>query len=256
MGYNTIDDIVDFINHYYESNGKQELVKETDIAKFVKELQQEIAKMKFSLPEGTTVIAYTGTYNGVPLHTTAKAVAKTMGDGARYISNLPAGELLNDKVFQKTMKKLVGEENLPKILSGYTDATWSKRIPNGSCGFGENLLSLDNFVSRKLMGETKGANSNLIVLAPAGIDGTKVFGTTELDVIFANDTFKTLNGIPKGQLQAIYNCGTAGKQADYNILTATSKEAVGNTSTIETQASALMKEMVFIGILIVNLSTH
>lgn len=251
MGYNTIDDIVDFINHYYESNGKQELVKETDIAKFVKELQQEIAKMKFSLPEGTIVIAYTGTYNDVPLHTTAKAVAKTMGDGASYISNLPAGELLNDKVFQKTMKKLVGEENLPKILSGYTDDTWTKRLPGGSCGFGENLLSLDDFVSKKLMGETKGANSNIIVLTPAGIDVTKVFATTELDQIFNNITFDTINGIPKGQLQAIYKCEPAERQAVYDILTATAKEEVGNTSTMEEQVDALMNSN---SILVVNLS--
>ena len=200
MGYNTINDIVNFINHYYENNGKQELVKEADIAKFVKELQQEIAKMKFSLPEGTTVIAYTGTYNDVPLHTTAKAVTEAMGDGAKYISNLPAGELLNDKVFQKTMKKLVGEENLPKVISGYIDDSYKQRIGNGSCGYGENLLSLDDFVSKKLMGETKGANSNLIVLTPAGIDGTKVFGATELETIFKNDTFKTINGISKAQL--------------------------------------------------------
>ena len=66
--------------------------------------------MKFSLPEGTTVIAYTGTYNGVPLHTTAKAVADTLGDGVRYISNLPAGTLLNRQDFKNAMIELVGEE--------------------------------------------------------------------------------------------------------------------------------------------------
>ena len=33
-------------------------------------------------------------YNGVPLYITAKAVTEVMGDGTRYISNLPAGMLL------------------------------------------------------------------------------------------------------------------------------------------------------------------
>ena len=199
--------------------------------------------MDFSVPKGTNVIVYTGTYNDVPLHTTAKAITDTMGDGARYISNLPAGELLNIRGFKETMQKLVEEENLPKIISGYTDDTYSKRIGNGSCGYGENLLSLDDFVSKKLMGETKGANSNLIVLTPAGIDDTKVFGATELEAIFKNDTFKTINGIPKAQLQEIYHAGANGVQAVYDILTATAKETVGNTGTI-------------INVLIVNLSAN
>lgn len=43
---------------------------------------------------------------------------------------------------------------------------------------------------KKLMGETVGANSNLIVLTPAGIDVTKVFGTTELEAIFKNDNLR------------------------------------------------------------------
>lgn len=62
----------------------------------------------------------------------------------------------------------------------------------------------DDFISAKLMGETKGANSNLIVFVPEGVDQSKVFATTELDRIFANKTFNTINGIPKGKLQAIY----------------------------------------------------
>lgn len=86
------------------------------------------------------------------------------------------------------------------------------------------------------MGETKGANSNLIMFIPEGVDPTKVFATTELDAIFKNDTFKTINGIPKAQLQEIYNTGANGVQEVYDILTATAKEVVGNTSTIETQA--------------------
>ena len=139
MLYNEIPDIINFVESYSEKIGRQ--LQGDEIAEFIKQLQQEIAKMDFSVPEGTTVIAYTGTYNDVPLHTTAKAVTDTMGDGARYISNLPAGELLNIRGFKEAIQKLVEEENLPKIISGYTDDTYSKRIGNGSCGYGENLLS-------------------------------------------------------------------------------------------------------------------
>ncbi len=92
MSYNEIPDIINFVESYSEKIGRQ--LQGDEIAEFVKQLQQEIAKMNFSLPEGTTVIAYTGAYNGVPLHKTAKAVADTKGDGERCISNFPAGTLL------------------------------------------------------------------------------------------------------------------------------------------------------------------
>lgn len=59
MAYNTIDDIIKFVEEYGEKVGRQ--LQGEEIADFVKQLQQEISKMDFSLPEGTTVIAYAGT---------------------------------------------------------------------------------------------------------------------------------------------------------------------------------------------------
>lgn len=56
MGYNTIDDVVSFVESYYEKNGNKKLIGEKELAKFVRELQQEISRMKFSVSEGTTVI--------------------------------------------------------------------------------------------------------------------------------------------------------------------------------------------------------
>ena len=90
MLYNEIPDIINFVESYSEKIGRE--LQGDEIAEFIKQLQQEISKMDFAVPKGTNVIVYTGTYNDVPLHTTAKAVV--MGDGARYISNLPAGMLL------------------------------------------------------------------------------------------------------------------------------------------------------------------
>ena len=253
-----VSDIIKFVEEWRSKNGFADDIKLNDnqIATFVADLQSKVKQMDFSVPKGTTVIGYSGCSNGNAAWQIAKEISEIAGDGAVYISDLPAGTLIgkyrDDLV--EALKKVVGNSNVEKIISGYDSS--GNRIPGGSCGFGEGLLSLDDFVSAKLMGETKGANSNLIVFVPEGVDPTKVFATTELDRIFANKTFSTINGIPKGQLQAIYNSGTAGKQALYDILTATVKEEVGNTSTIEGQADALMKEMVFIGILIVNLSTN
>ena len=333
----SIDDIVELIRSKQIELSGEELDK-NQITRLVKEIQSWIMQMDFTLPEGTTVVAYSGEANTDYAWEVAREVSTIAGDKAIYIRDTPPGELLNDLRFTDALEQMLGidvyqmvcngydvngnripnggcgfgdniqsladfisgqfmqrasgtsgnivvlvpkgviqdkvfavtelkqifankdfntingiskenlkaiyntgevgrnavydilQKNIPKIISGYTDGTWTQRIGNGSCGYGENLLSLDDFVSKKLMGETVGANSNLIVLAPAGIDGTKVFGATELDAIFKNDTFNTINGIPKAQLQAIYNSKPVGIQVVYDILTATSKSAVGNTS--------------------------
>ena len=49
-----------------------------------------------------------------------------------------------------------------QIISG-CDASWNRLDNAGTCGFGDNLPSLDDLVSKKLMGETKGASENLSV---------------------------------------------------------------------------------------------
>ena len=252
----SVKDIINFVENWRSNNGLADNVKlsEKQIASFVSELQHQIEQMDFSVKEGTTIVGYSGYSNGEQAWKIAKQVSTVAGKGATYISDLPAGTLIgeNRAKLVEALNEVVGKRNVEKIISSYDSS--GNRISGGSCGFGEGLLSLDDFVSAKLMGETKGANSNLIVFVPEGVDQTKVFASTELEQIFENKTFSTINGIPKGQLQAIYNCGTA--DAVYDILTVNAKEAVGNTSTIEGQADALMKEMVFVGILIVNLSTH
>ena len=56
MAYNTIDDIIKFVEEYGEKVGRQ--LQGDEIADFVEQLQQEISKMDFSLPERKTVISF------------------------------------------------------------------------------------------------------------------------------------------------------------------------------------------------------
>ena len=129
------------------------------------------------------------------------------------------------------------------IISG-CDASWNRLDNAGTCGFGDNLPSLDDLVSRKLMGETKGASENLIVFIPQPIQEQnnfqkKVFAATELEQIFQNDTFQTINGIPKEQLKSIYDEKNNGKEYVYNIISETSQQVVGDEQSLEGQAELL-----------------
>ena len=40
MKYNTIDDIVNFIDEYYVKSERQELIKEAEIAEFIKQFRR------------------------------------------------------------------------------------------------------------------------------------------------------------------------------------------------------------------------
>ena len=107
MAYKMINDIVEFVKQYYENNGRKELVEEEELAKFVEKLETEIGKMEFSVSEGTTVIAYTGTHNGIPSHKVAKQVSQSLGNSATYNSDLDAGKLLINEKFQVALENLI-----------------------------------------------------------------------------------------------------------------------------------------------------
>ena len=142
--------IIDFIKQWANDNGFAE--SNSQVVKFVSELQNEIKKMNFSVPEGTTIIAYSGFSNGEQTWKIAKQVSTAAGDGATYISDLPAGTLIggeNRVALVKALKEVVDQEYIEMIISGYDSS--GNRIPGGSCGFGKGLLSLDDFVSQKLM---------------------------------------------------------------------------------------------------------
>ena len=66
--YYTERDIVDFAENWRSVNGfaEGETLADEQIARFVGELQERVAKMDYSIPEGSTVIGYSGGSNGTP----------------------------------------------------------------------------------------------------------------------------------------------------------------------------------------------
>ena len=210
----SVGDIIDFVEKEIEvCQGKK--LSDKEVLDFVGRLQSKIAQMDFSVPEGTTMVAYSGWANDCTYAwEVAKGASVKAGDGVTYIGELEGGKLLNDKTFIQSVKSLIGEKNFKMVFDG-CDAS-GKRLPGGTCGLDNNTLSLVDFVSAEFM-SASGASGNIIVITPE-IDPSKVFAVTELETIFNNDTFKTINGVPKDQLKLLYNSGDVGNQSVYEIL--------------------------------------
>lgn len=134
------------------------------------------------------------------------------------------------------LKNLIVDDDAVNMIMGGCDSAGNRIGPK--CGYGD-YLSLDDFVSSKLMGESVGVSDNIIVFAPEELNPNKVFCTTEIERIFANDTFKFINGIPKEELSALYFSGEEGRRAVFQIISRTSREVVGTTAGLEEQAVLL-----------------
>lgn len=80
----SIDDIVERIK-YKEVEFLGKKLEKDQIVQFVKELQGWIMQMDFSLPEGTTVVAYSGEANTDYAWEVAREISTIAGDEAIYI---------------------------------------------------------------------------------------------------------------------------------------------------------------------------
>ena len=151
--YYTERDIIDFAENWRSANGfaEGETLADEQIARFVGELQERVALMDYSIPEGSTVIGYSGNSNGEQVWKIVREAAHAEGSAGFYISDLPAGNLLLDEFrndLQMAIQNITRNADVAeRIMSGWygSDArsAWS--------GFGE-FVSLDDFVSAKLMG--------------------------------------------------------------------------------------------------------
>lgn len=185
----SIDDIIEFVRRKEDTlpNGK---LAESQVVQFVEEMQGWIKDMDFSLPEGTTIVAYSGEANTDLTWEVAREVSTIAGDKAIYIRDTPAGELLNDPRLEKTLKGMLGDTSYEMVCNGYDSS--GKLIPGGGCGFGNNVQSLADFISGQFMQRASGTSSNIVVLVPKGVIQDKVFAVTELKQIFENKNFKTI----------------------------------------------------------------
>lgn len=215
------EDIIEFVKKWRSTD---EILTEEQITKFVAELQEQISLMDYSLPNGTTIIGYSGKSNDIQVWKIVKAVCDSSNGEATYISSLPPGKLIaqpfRSKLEEAIYENIVGnKETVDMIMGGYKN---NERV-GPLCGYGD-YLSLDDFVSAKLMGESQGVSNNIIIFVPEEINSKKVFASTEIHKIFSNDTYEFINGIPKDELYSIYCSGEQGEQTVFQIISETSKK--------------------------------
>ena len=234
-------DIVDFAENWRSANGLGEgKLTDEQISRFVGELQERVAKMDYSIPEGSTVIGYSGNSNGEQVWKIVREAAHAEGSAGFYISDLPAGRLLNDgfrRDLRTAIEKIAGsKEAAERILGGWygseSRSVWS--------GFGE-FVSLDDFVSAKLMGESTGVSGNFVVFSPEEIAENRVFACTEAQKLFENGSCRYINGIDKEFLRSVYSRGAEGRRAFYQIISETSKSVAGAVSDLKEQSAVLRK---------------
>ena len=221
--YLTQNDIFEFAEDWRSANGfaESDVLTDEQIAKFVGELQERVARMDYSIPKGSTIIGYSGGSNGTPVWKIVEKTAHAEGSAGFYISDLPAGKLLNEPIRSKLTELIakIANDNTntaERIMSGWygSDArsAWS--------GFGE-FVSLDDFVSAKLMGESTGVNGNFVVFSPEEIAENRVFACTEAQKLFENGSCRYINGIDKEFLRSVYSRGAEGRRAFYQIISET-----------------------------------
>ena len=242
--YLTQDDIFEFAENYRSANGLGEgKLTEEQVARFVGELQERVALMDYRIPEGSTIIGYSGKSNGEQVWKIVREAAHAEGSAGFYISDLPAGQLLNNKArtrLEEAIAKITDDEKAAsRILGGWygseSRSAWS--------GFGE-FVSLDDFVSAKLMGESTGVSENFVVFSPEEIAENKVFACTEAQKLFENGSCRYINGIDKEFLRSVYSRGEMGRRAFYQIISETSKSVALSVSDLKEQSGVLRKTLV------------
>ncbi len=221
--YLTQDDIFKFAENYRSANGLGEgKLTDEQISRFVGELQERVAKMDYRIPKGSTIIGYSGWSNGEQVWKIVEKTAHAEGSTGFYISDLPAGQLVNNEArtrLQDAIQNITkNDADAERIMSGWygseSRSAWS--------GFGE-FVSLDDFVSAKLMGESTGVSENFVVFSPEEIAENRVFACTEAQKLFENGSCKYVNGIDKEFLRSVYSRGEMGRRAFYQIISETSK---------------------------------
>ena len=241
--YLTQDDIFEFAENYRSANGLGEgKLTEEQVARFVGELQERVALMDYSIPKGSTIIGYSGWSNGEQVWKIVQEAAHAEGSAGFYISDLPAGKLLNDTL-RKNLQEAISGITKDWDVAGRILGGWYKDARSAWSGFGE-FVSLDDFVSAKLMGESSGVNGNFVVFSPEEIAENRVFACTEAQKLFENGSCRYINGIDKEFLRSVYSRGAEGRRAFYQIISETSKSVAGAVSDLKEQSGVLRKTLV------------
>ena len=151
--------------------------------------------------------------------------------------------MLNEPIRTELQNAIRKITNNDKNAAGRILGGWFGDVRSAWSGFGE-FVSLDDFVSAKLMGESTGVSENFVVFSPEEIAENRVFACTEAQKLFENGSCKYINGIDKEFLRSVYSRGEMGRRAFYQIISETSKSVAGAVSDLKEQSAVLRKTLV------------
>ncbi|WP_332853587.1 calcium-binding protein [Duganella sp. S19_KUP01_CR8] len=220
-----LQDIVSFVDNWRAGqlivgNGSLDTAQTT---RFARDLQAEVAKFSVraeraswgayetltpqTWAENARPVAYSGDIGSLPAWSYAKALSQAGSGEVFYISDTPAGQLLNAKDFKDAVIGALGGDDTDagrkaqaRLFSGeWADVNGkSTRVSNFGAG---DVLALDDFVSNRMMAQTAYGDVRVLT-AMAGTD--RVFVQTELPALLNNPRVTAINGMDVAVLKEIY----------------------------------------------------
>jgi len=218
-----LQDILDFVHGWRRANQiiGDDPLNEKKLAEFAKDLSAKVElfsvrpqqvswhgpdKMdpatRTSWTPNSTVIGYSGDIGNKHGYEMAAAISRDGEGKVFYISDTPAGKLLNNDLFNRAVvratggaRSKIGELAARLLINGFDEN--SKRVEKYAVG---NVLPLDDRVSQRMMGEASG---DVRVLVPNALP-ERVFYKTELPALLDNPNVTAINRVPKEVLKEIY----------------------------------------------------
>ena len=187
----TTKEILEWVDNY-----GRPLETTEDLAKFQKELIEQINKLDFDVTEGGTkfAIGYAGStgisgknVNG-GIYQTVELIAHEAATPYVFINDA-AGNILNDPDFSDILYKKIGVDNYRTLLWGDKGESFGKNLP------------LNDVVSYNFMKANASGDVMLLIEENASVDS--VLRKTEIPTILAKESVTSVLGIPKESLLAM-----------------------------------------------------
>lgn len=158
-----------------------------------------------SWKEDSRVISYSGKIGDVDAWRYARAMSEGGKGDVHYISDTPAGQLLNSEKLRVAVQKAVGgfdgkfgEQWQGRIFNGHFTPDWAKRLSPNAIG---DKPALDDLVSARMM-RTQAYGDVRSLTATAASD--RVFRCSELRALMENEKVTAINAVPKAAYIEIY----------------------------------------------------
>lgn len=245
------DRLVQFIDQWrdHQKIGGDQPLTLPEIASFTRDLQQEIAGFSLKPERAATaepgkfdqwkddakVIPYSGNAGDFPCWKLVSAMSANGGGDVFYISDTPAGRVLNDSQVRFAVAAAVGGNDIGfgnKLADDIFDGPFENGVRSKFAV--ENVVALNDFVSDRLMREM--AAGDVRTATPAALPD-RVFMQTELPALLENPRVSAINGIPIDTLRQVLEDTGSIAEVDQRVARASGELLDGLRYVTETTGS-------------------